>query len=115
MKTLKQYLVFTLPYLGFLFCLLVFVNYAFTFYMVAMDRPGVNGGIYWYYRLSKETYLLLVGPIAFYSAILTGIFVISILTVRKRVSNILYRHLLVLLLMVTVLEIYLSIIYVGKG
>lgn len=115
MKIFKQYLVFTLPYLGFLFCLLVFANYAFTSYMVAADRPGVNGGIYWYYRLSKETYLLLVVPIAFYSAILTGYFFISILTVRQRLNNILYRHLLVLLLMVTVLEIYLAIIYKGKG
>lgn len=115
MGILKKYFNLALPYIGFLFSLLVFVIYAVSTYQVIIDQPGMNGNIYWYYRLTKEVYLLMIMPLAIYSGILTAIYFRLVLSVKDSVSAVLLKHLLLLLLLVFVLEITLSILYVGKG
>jgi hypothetical protein len=97
-------------------CLSVFAVYGWTFLPVVMNRPGLRGGMYTYFDLSKRVYAGYLLITTLYAALVCAISVKSLLitTDRRAFSNACWQFLFLIAWLI-ICESILEFRFVGKG
>jgi len=113
MDKTKKYQILAIPILGI--CLIIFVLFGWSSFSTITERSGLRGEMHLYYQLTRFQFAFYTTTVA-----VTSIFLFtSILknAINKDVSKLKksINWFLVIILLITICEIYLSSRYVGKG
>jgi hypothetical protein len=113
MDKTKKYQIIAIPILGI--CLLIFVLYGWSSFSTITQRSGLRGEMHLYYQLTRfqfafyTTTVALISIILFLS-ILKNAIRYDVLKLKKSIN-----WFIVIILLITICEIYLNLRYVGKG
>lgn len=97
-------------------CGFLFASYGWLCYATFTDRPGMNGHLYWYYRIDKfifGMYLFIVclcASFIIFRMIYFGYWIVDLGKVKRT-----FLYFLLFAILLVLCEVYLSSHYEGKG
>ena len=96
-------------------CLLVIINYGYFGYATLTERPGHNGNLYYYYRLTRPQFYVYNFTLAIIALMLLSFQVKSLIVNSSRYLVKLFWIFVGFILLIIISEMYLSERVVGKG
>ena len=104
-----------LPFFLIPVCLLVIIGYGYIGYATLTERPGHNGNLYYYYRLTRAQFYVYNFTLAIIALMLLSFQVKYLIVNSSRYLINLFRIFVGFIFIIIISEMYLSARFVGKG
>ena len=103
------------PFLIIPVCLFLFATYGWSAFATITERSGLNGNMYFYYKLTRLQYSFYTGLVAFVGLCFGVLLIAYLFRTNSSKLTKLFWYFLIFIGLIVICEIYLQTRFTGKG